>query len=174
MQVHRLGDAGEGRGSRIAIDQGGAIKQEPGRQHAEHEIFQPGLGRAQVIAMEGGDDVQRKTLKLEREVERDQIVGRDGQHHACGREQDEDWVFEAKDAFPSHIVERQDEGEGRAREGQDFHEARETIVNERAVEQFLGHGGMAGDQKRGAEQDQDRYDANDEAGLTPMINAPHQ
>ena len=146
MQLDRLGYAGKGRCAGVAVDEGGAVKQEPGGQHPEHEIFQPGLGRAQMIAMERGDNIEREALKFERQIQRDQVIRRNGQHHARSREQDEDRVLEPQNAFAPHVVERQDDREGRARERQDFHEPRETVIHECAVKKLLGRGGMARDQ----------------------------
>ena len=51
------GDAGEGDGAGEAVDQRGAIEQHAGGQRAEDEIFQPRLGRAGVVAVDGGDDI---------------------------------------------------------------------------------------------------------------------
>ena len=70
-----------------AVDQRDAVEQHAGGQRAEHEIFEARFGRAQVVAVDRGDDVERQRLQLEAEIERDQVVGRDHQHHAERREQ---------------------------------------------------------------------------------------
>ena len=87
----KAGRAGE------AIDQRGAIEQHARGQRAEDEIFEAGFGGAGVVAVDGGDDIERQRLQFEAHIERDEIVGRDHHHHADGREQDEDGIFEALD-----------------------------------------------------------------------------
>ena len=70
-----------------AVDQRGAVEQHAGRQRAQHEILEARLARAHVVALDGGDDVERQALQLEAEVERDQVAGRDHQQHAERRQQ---------------------------------------------------------------------------------------
>ena len=77
-----------------AVDQRDAVEQHARRQRAEDEILEAGLGRAQTVAVDRGDDVERQRLQLEAEIERDQVVGRDHQHHAERGEQDEDRILE--------------------------------------------------------------------------------
>ena len=43
-----------------AVDQRSAVEQHARGQRAEDEVLQPGLGRASVVAVEGGDDVERQ------------------------------------------------------------------------------------------------------------------
>ena len=52
-----------------AVDQRRAVEEHAGGERAEHEILQAGLGRPGVVAMDGGDDVERERLQLEPEIE---------------------------------------------------------------------------------------------------------
>ena len=129
-----LGDAGERHVAGEAVDQRAAVQQHAGRQRAEHEILQARFGRSHGIAVRGGDHVERKTHQFEAEIERDQVAGRDQHAHADRREQDQDRIFEG--LLPRHgeIVERHDDGEGRAGIGQDLHEAGEVVDDEARAE----------------------------------------
>ena len=80
--LQRRGDAGERDGAGEAVDQRGAVEQHARRQRAEDEVLQAGLGGLGVVAVEGGEDVERQRLQLEAEIERDQVAGRDHHHHA--------------------------------------------------------------------------------------------
>ena len=57
-----------------AVDQRGAVEQHARRQRAEDEILEAGLGRADRIAVDRRDHVERQRLQLEAEIERDQVV----------------------------------------------------------------------------------------------------
>ena len=81
-------------GAGVAVDQRGAVEQQAGREGAQHEIFEARLGRAQLVAAEGGEHVERQALEFEAEVKRDEVVGRDRQHHAGRREQDQHRILE--------------------------------------------------------------------------------
>ena len=121
----------------------------PGRQRAEHEIFQPGFGRAHGIAVDGGDHVERQAHQLEAEIERDQVGRRDEHHHAGGREQDQDRIFEPLLALALEIVERHQDRGGGADERQKLEEARELLDHEAAAEGFEPLGRQPDDQRAG-------------------------
>ena len=101
--------AGKAGGAGEAVDQRGAVEQHPRGERAEDEIFEPGLGRAHRIAVEAGDDVERQALQFEAEIERDQVVGRDHDHHAGGRQQDQHRELEARDAVLLVVAQRHDD-----------------------------------------------------------------
>ena len=73
----------------------------PEDKRAEDEIFEAGFRGARIVAVDGGDDIERQRLQFEAHIERDQVVGRDHHHHADGRQQDEDRIFEALDLLAS-------------------------------------------------------------------------
>ncbi len=58
-----LGVAGE------AVDQRGAVEQHARRQGAEDEILEARFGRPGVVALHGGDDVERQRLQFEADIE---------------------------------------------------------------------------------------------------------
>ena len=139
-----LGDDGEVGRAGEAIDERRAIQQHARRQGSEDEVFEAGLARFDVVAADGSEHVKREALQLDGEVERDEIAGRDHQHHAGDGEQDEHGVLEQHQAERLEIVERQQEGRGRADQDQDLEEAGEAVRDERAVEQggCLDRGGQ--------------------------------
>ena len=59
------------------------------------KYLRPASVERSVVAVDGGDDVERQRLQLEAEIERDQVVGRDHHQHAERGEQDEDRELEA-------------------------------------------------------------------------------
>ena len=122
-----LRDAGEAHRAGEAVDQRGAVEQHAGRERAEHEVFQSGLGRAHVVAVDRRDHVERKAHQLEAEIERDQVGRRDQHQHAGGREQDQDRELELLDLLGRQIVERQEDGRGRADQREDLQDAREVV-----------------------------------------------
>ena len=46
------------------------------------KYFRPASLERTLSRLDGGDDVKRQALQLQAEVERDQVAGRDHQHHA--------------------------------------------------------------------------------------------
>ncbi len=58
-----LGEAIEARRPGEAVDQRGTVEQHAGGQRAEDEVLEPGLGRADRVAVEGGEDVERQALQ---------------------------------------------------------------------------------------------------------------
>ena len=110
-----------------AVDQRAAVEQQARGQRAEHEVLEPGLGRAGLVAVERGHHVERQALQLEREVERQQAVGRDHHQHADGREQRQHRELEALDALVAEEVGRHDQAERRPDQDQDLEVDREAV-----------------------------------------------
>ena len=78
-------DAGEvGRAGR-AVDERDAVEEHRRRERAEQEVLEAGLLRREAPAVERGEHVQRDRQDLERQEDRDEVVGRRHQHHAGGR-----------------------------------------------------------------------------------------
>ncbi len=134
----RRGDRLEARVTGEAVDQRRAVEEHAGRERAEHEIFEAGLGGAGVVAVDGGDDVGGERHQLQPEIEADQVVRRDHHQHAERGEQDEDREFEALEALDPGEALGEDDGDGRADERGDLHEARKTVDDEGAAERGAG------------------------------------
>ena len=136
----RLGGGGDGREAGRAgeaVDQRGAVEQHARRQRAQHEILEARLARAHVVAADGGHHVERQALQLEAEVEGDEVAGGDHHAHAGGGQQHQHRVLELVRPGLAHVVERQEQGTGAGREGQQLHEAGEAVDHEGAVEQHV-------------------------------------
>ena len=127
-------DAGKADGAGEAVDQRGAVQQHARRQRAEDEILQAGFGRLGVVAVAGGDDVEREAHQLEPEIEHDQVAGRDQHHHAERREQHQDRKFEDPPRRIGQEFRRQDQRRGRTDQGQDLQEAGKIVDDEAAAE----------------------------------------
>ena len=89
-EIHRAGEA---------VDQRDAIQQQARGERAEDEILQPGLGRAQLVAREGGQHVERQRLQFEPEIQRHHVGRRDHQHHADDGEQHQHGEFETRQSL---------------------------------------------------------------------------
>src|SRR5208337_3713189 len=88
--------------------------------------------------------------------------------------QDQHRKLEAQEALTPHIVEREQNREGRARKRQDLHESREAVVYEGAVEQILGGLRLARDEQRRSAKNEDRDDRDAEARPIAMKDTPQQ
>ncbi len=128
------GDAREADLAGEAVDQRGAVEQHARRQRAEDEIFQAGFGRAQRVAVDRGEHVERQRLQLEAEIEREHVARRDHQHHAERGKHDEDGILELVELLGLGEADRHDERDQRAAERQQLHEAREGVDDEGAAE----------------------------------------
>ncbi len=106
----------------------------PDDKRAEDEIFEAGLGGAQIVAPIGRDHVERQAHQFEAEIERDEIIGRDQHQHAEGGNEDEDREFEPADPLLAHELDRQQKRHQRADQRKRAHEAGERVVDEGAVE----------------------------------------
>ena len=140
LPAPRFGDAGEVHRAGEAVNQRGAVQQHAGRQRAEDEIFQARLGRFEVVAVRGGDHVERQAHQLEPEIERDQIGGGNQHHHAQRRQQHEDAEFEFLLLLDGQIIERQQQRAGRADEGQHLEKPGEVVDDKAAAKQFMASG----------------------------------
>ena len=156
--------AGETRAAAGAVDQRHAVEQHAGRQRAENEILEPGLGRTRVVAVECGDHVERQRLQLEPHVQGDQVVGRDHHQHADGGQQHEHRILEAGHALHLHEVLREHERDGRSEDSQHLHGAGEVVDDVGAAEtadfaRRAGHDEHAGHRQRQKGQRVDDLDA---------------
>ncbi|KAH2775502.1 hypothetical protein KXW38_001909, partial [Aspergillus fumigatus] len=107
-------DAGKADGAGESVDQRAAIEQHARGQCAQHEVFQARFGGLGVVAVGGGDHVERKAHQLQPEIQHDEIAGRDQHHHAKGREQDQDRIFEDAARRIGEEFRRQDQRRRRA------------------------------------------------------------
>ena len=137
-----------------AVNQRRAVKQHAGGQCAQHEVLETCFGGTCRVTVDGRQNIQRQRLKLEAHIEGDQVIGRDHQHHADGGEENKDRVFEALRAVPLHEADRQDECCGRTEQGQHFHDAREGVDHQRAVE---GQGLVVGSKDHQQRRDRERH-----------------
>ena len=127
------GDAGEIDRARKAVDQRGAIEQHAGGERAKDEIFEPGLRRPDIVAIEGGDHVKRERHQFEAKIERDEVLRSDQRQHADRGEQDEDRELEFVDALAGEEILAHDQRHHRAKQRQHLHEATEAVVDDGAV-----------------------------------------
>ena len=169
-----LRDAGKTHRAGKTVNQRRAVEQHSRRQRAEHEIFQSGFGRAQRIAMAGGDHVERQAHQFEAEIERDQIGGRDQHHHAERGEHDQHRIFEALLPLVLGVIERHGDGGGRAGQGQDFEEAGKIVDDEAAVEAHKLAGGKEIEDHAGGDQKRNRQPVDDAGRARVAIGAEHQ
>ena len=130
----RRGDAGEIHRAGKAVNQRRAITQHAGRHCTQHEILQAGFGRARIVAVRRRDHVKRQAHQFQTEIKRDQVRGRDQQHHAQSRQQHQHAEFEFLQLLAGQVIKRQDQRAGRAGQHQQFEEAREIIDDETATE----------------------------------------
>ncbi len=156
LLVRRLGNAGEAHRAGKSVDQRRAVEQHAGRQGAEDEILEPGLGRAQGIAIDRRHHVEREAHQLEPEIERDQVGCRDQHHHAGGRKQDQDRIFELLLLLGREIIERHEDRRRRAGQRQQLEEAREVVDHEAAAEGDELARGQPHDDETGDDQQHDR------------------
>jgi hypothetical protein len=73
-------------------------------------------------------------LQFESEIERDQAVGRDHQHHAQRREHDQHRIFVIVVALRLRVADRHDQRDGGAHQRDQLHEQGEVVLLEGAVE----------------------------------------
>jgi hypothetical protein len=120
-QPVEVGRAGE------AVNQRGAVEQHARGERAQDEVLQARFGRARVVAVEGGQDVERQREQLEPEIEAHQVVGRDHRHHADRGEEDEDRELEAGEPLLHVPVQRQQQAERGRGQRQQLHEGGEVV-----------------------------------------------
>ena len=119
--------------------------------------------------MESRDDIERQAHQFQAEIERDQVAGRYQHHHAERREQDEDRVLEAVGLFGPQVFTGHRKRNARADQRRDFHEARETIDDEGAVERHDRAGGLGEDGEQRRDQQAKRSTRDDGNRLFPAI-----
>ena len=165
-QTVKIGGAGE------AIDQRGAVEQQARGQGAQDEVFQPGLGGAGIVTVNGGDDVERQAEKFEAHIERHEVIGRDHHHHAHGGEEHQHGEFEAGEALLLEEIHRQHEAHGGAEQAEHLHEGGEAVGDVLAAEgcAFLLHQHQGG----GEEQRAEGGDGDGEIGVSLGQHATHQ
>ena len=127
-------DIDECRRAGEAIDHGGAIEQHARGQRAEDEVLHAGFGRTQIVPAEGGDHIERQALQFQAEIERDQVVRRQHQQHADGRQQHQNGKLEAAHPLALDIVHGHDDRERRTGEHQDLEEHAELVDDEETAE----------------------------------------
>ena len=149
----RIGQTVKIRGAGEAIDQGCAIEQQARGQGAEDEVFQPGLGGAGIVTVDGGDDVERQAEQFEAHIERHEVIGRDHHHHADGGEEQQHGEFEAREALLFEEIHRQHEAHGGAEQAEHLHESGEAVGDVLAAEgcAFLLHQHQGGGEEQRAE-----------------------
>ena len=130
----RSRDAGKADRAGKAIDQRGAVEQHARGQRAQHEILQACFGRFGVVAVGGGDHVERKAHQLEPEIEHDQIARRDQNHHAERRKQHQNGIFEDAPGRIGQKLRREEKCRGRTDQRQNLQEAGEVVDDEATVE----------------------------------------
>ena len=131
VEVHRAGEA---------VEQRHAEEQDAAGERAEDEIFEPRFGRALVGAAEGGEDVGRRGLQLEPDVERDQAGGRDHHRAAERGEQDQHRIFGAMLGIALEPAVRGDDRDRRREEDDRLAERREEVGRDLAAEDRPGVG----------------------------------
>ena len=132
--LHGSRDAGIADRAGEAVGQRRAVEQHARRQRAEDEIFQPGFRRLRVVAVEGGDDIERQRLQFEADIEADEVIGRDHHHHADRREHDQDRELEAHRAVATQGIRREQDRGGGTEQRQHLEEAGEAVDDEAIVE----------------------------------------
>ena len=167
----RLGDAGKAHRAGEAVDQRRAVKQHARGQGAQDEIFEPRLGRAHGIAIDGGDHVEREAHQLEPEIERDQVGRRDEHHHAGGRQQDQDRIFEPLPLLGREIIGGHQDRRRRSGQRQKLEEAGEAVDDEAAAEGDELARRQPDNDGAGEDQQQDRRAVDALAACSPR-NAP--
>ena len=118
----RIHGAGE------AVDQRDAIQQQAGGQRAEHEVLQPGFGRAQIVAGEGARARRAPATAARARDTASSGWRRCHHHHADGREQHQHRELEPADPLAARCS-RAPASIASAGAGQDqqLHEGRERI-----------------------------------------------
>ena len=169
----QLGQAGKTGGPGKAVDQRDAVEQHPRGERAEHEIFEPRLGRTHRISIEAGGHVERQTLQLETDIKGDQVAGGDHDHHPDRREQDQDRELEPRDFVLLVVAKTQDDRDRRAGQHQCLHENGEGVGDEHAVEAGLARHLEQNCQHDRRDQRDDRQPG-DEPGRALIIERPEQ
>jgi signal transduction histidine kinase len=118
---------------------------------------------ARMLAVEGGNDVEREALQLEPDIERDEIVGRDHHQHAGGGEQHEYRELEFEAPFPPPIIDGHDQRDGGPGERQQLQGTGEGIDDEAVAEQ--GDRAALPQHEESGEREEEDRGPQDEFGL---------
>ena len=113
MRREEVGDAGEVGRAGPAVDERDAVEEHRRRERAEQEVLEPGLLRRGAAAVERGEHVQRDREDLERQEDRDEVVGRRHQHHAGGRAQHQREVLGPFEVLAFQVARREQQREQR-------------------------------------------------------------
>ena len=124
---------GKARRAGETVEERDTIEHHARGERAEDEVFEPGFTRARLVAVERRQHVEREALRLEADIEREQVVRRDHHQHAQRREQDEHRVLEARDPALAQIVARHGQHEGGAEQHQRLEKQGETVADEHPV-----------------------------------------
>ena len=170
----RLRYADEGHGAGEAVDQRRAVKQHAGRQRAQDEIFQAGFGRAQLVAMACGRNIERQAHQFETEIERDQVGRRNQHQHAERRQQHQHRVLEPFLPFALGVVDRHGDCRGRAEQRQDFEKSGEVVDHETAAEAHKLAFGQQQQDHAGHDQKRDRRKVDDPHREAAAKRADHE
>ena len=133
------------------------------------KYFSPASVERSIVAVAGGDDVERQAHQFEAEIERDQVGRRDQHQHAERREQDQHGIFEPLLALALGVIERHGDRGGRAEQRQDFQEPGEVVDDEAAAEgrQLAGRQQQQNDAGDDQQRDRGEVDRRAPAGRSP-------
>ena len=91
------------------------------------KYLRPASVERTIVAVEGGEHVEREALQLEADIERDEVGGRDHQHHAEHGEDDQHRELEAAELLAHQEALAHDQHERGAGEHEHLGEAREVV-----------------------------------------------
>ena len=140
-------------GAAETVDERDAVQQHARGKRAQHEIFEAGLRRARLAAMEGGEDIGGERLELQPDVERQQVVGRHHDRHAERREDEQDGIFEARAVRGAQVGQGEQRGDGGADVDQRLEEGGIGVGDVEAAE-CLARRGRLGDQRQRRQREQ--------------------
>ena len=169
----RRGDIGKAGMAGEAVDQRHAIEHHARGQGAEHEIFQAGFRRAQIVAVDGGDDIECQRLQFQRQIGGDQVVGRDHQQHADSGQHQQYREFELVQMLRTRLTHAHDHRGHRADQRHDLEEAGKAIGDEGAAESQPFRTGHQ-DPRAGDEQQQDGEARDRACGFRAGEHPDHQ
>ena len=164
--------SGKGGGAREAIEQADAVEQDAAGERAEHEIFEPGLGGAGVVAAVGGQHVGGKAGKLEPDVEHHQVGGADHHRRADRREQDQHRIFGAMFEVLVEPAVGHDDGNCRCQEDDDLAEGCKGVGGPHAAKGAAATLGREHQQDAGPDEQRHRGDMG-EAGRAADEGGDH-
>ena len=93
----------------MAVHEGDAQHEQGSRDRADHEVLQPGLGRAQVVATEGHQDVGEDRHQLEADEHGQHVLHARHEHDAQKREEQESRELPVSPVHAPQIAHREQE-----------------------------------------------------------------